>query len=166
MGEIDNYSRFYGLLRQLPQHFDRDEMKRTLVLQWTNNRTESLREMTRSEYNACCLALEELTGRKDQQRKARSSCLRLMQKIGIDTTDWTRINLFCQDKRICGKVFGRLNVEELHSLETKLRSIERKGGLKRTQRTGNSVQSTENRVQSTEESSQQFVVLLQQYGIC
>ena len=159
MQEVENFSRFYGLLRLLPSHFDRDELKRELVMQWTGNRTDHLREMTRSEYDACCTALEELTGRKVQLRKGRSTCLRLMQKLGIDTTDWGRVNMFCQDPRICGKPFGRLHVDELHGLELKLRSIARKGGLKRTQR-------REYREQSTEESSQQFVVLLQQYGLC
>ena len=53
-----------------------------------------------------------------------------MQKLGIDTTDWTRINAFCQDPRIAGKVFARLSNEELEQLSVKLRSIRRKGGLK------------------------------------
>ena len=53
-----------------------------------------------------------------------------MQKVGIDTTDWTRINAFCEDQRIAGKVFARLTNEELEQLSVKLRSIQRKGGLK------------------------------------
>jgi hypothetical protein len=86
--------------------------------------------MTRTEYEACCEAIERLTGRKDEQKKKRSLCLKLMQKLGIDTTDWTRINAFCQDQRISGKVFGRLTIEELDALSEKLRAIQRKGGLK------------------------------------
>ena len=35
-----------------------------------------------------------------------------MQKLGIDTTDWTRINAFCQDQRIAG-VFSLLSNEEV-----------------------------------------------------
>ena len=49
---------------------------------------------------------------KDVQRKHRRQCLRLMQKLGIDTTDWTRINAFCQDQRIAG-VFSLLSNEEV-----------------------------------------------------
>jgi hypothetical protein len=86
--------------------------------------------MTKAEYNACCEAIERLTGRKDEQKTKRSLCLKLMQKLGIDTTDWTRINAFCQDQRISGKVFGRLTIEELDALAEKLRAIQRKGGLK------------------------------------
>ena len=55
---------------------------------------------------------------------------KLMQQAGIDTTDWQRINDFCRHPRIAGKEFARLTLEELDSLQTKLRSIMRKGGLK------------------------------------
>ena len=128
--EVTNFARFYASFNRLPCEGDRDDMKRDLVRQWTWNRTDSLREMTKAEYNACCEAMERLTGRKDEQKAKRSQCLKLMQKLGIDTTDWTRINAFCQDQRIAGKVFARLTNEELDTLATKLRSIQRKGGLK------------------------------------
>lgn len=128
--EVTNFARFYASFNLLPCRGDRDDMKRDLVRQWTWNRTDSLREMTRTEYEACCEAIERLTGRKDEQKKKRSLCLKLMQKLGIDTTDWTRINYFCQDQRIAGKAFARLTNEELDTLATKLRSIQRKGGLK------------------------------------
>ena len=128
--EVTNFARFYASLNRLPSETDKETMKRDLVREWTWGRTDSLREMTRAEYDACCDALERLTGRKDEQRKKRSTCLKLMQKLGIDTTDWTRINAFCQDHRICRKPFGRLTNEELDALAVKLRSIQRKGGLK------------------------------------
>ena len=97
---------------------------------FTNGRTMSLREMTSKEYAAMCASLEEQTGWKAQVRKKRSLCLKLMQQAGIDTTDWQRINDFCRHPRIAGKEFARLTLEELDSLQTKLRSIMRKGGLK------------------------------------
>lgn len=128
--EVTNFARFYASFNRLPCGGDRDDMKRDLVRQWTWNRTDSLREMTKAEYNACCEAMERLTGRKDKQKAKRSLCLKLMQKLGIDTTDWTRINAFCQDQRIAGKVFARLTIEELDALAEKLRAIQRKGGLK------------------------------------
>ena len=128
--EVTNFARFYASFNRLPCGGDRDDMKRDLVRQWTWNRTDSLREMTKAEYNACCEAMERLTGRKDEQKKKRSQCLKLMQKLGIDTSDWTRINYFCQDQRIAGKPFARLTNEDLDALAVKLRSIQRKGGLK------------------------------------
>lgn len=120
-----NYARFYTLLKKLP-----GADKETLVSSFTNGRTMSLREMTSKEYAAMCASLEEQTGWKAQVRKKRSLCLKLMQQAGIDTTDWQRINDFCRHPRIAGKEFARLTLEELDSLQTKLRSIMRKGGLK------------------------------------
>lgn len=128
--EVTNFARFYASFNQLPCSGDRDDMKRDLVRQWTWNRTDSLREMTKAEYDGCCNALERITGRKDEQKKKRSQCLKLMQKMGIDTSDWTRVNAFCQDQRIAGKVFAQLTNEELDALADKLRAIQRKGGLK------------------------------------
>ncbi|UVP10433.1 hypothetical protein NXW19_20070 [Bacteroides ovatus] len=127
--EVTNFARFFAAFNKLPYNGSREEFKKQVVLQYTWNRTDSLREMTRREYNDCCDALEKLNGQKDEQKKRRSECLKLMQKIGIDTTDWIRINAFCQDPRITGKVFARLSNEELEQLSVKLRSIQRKGGL-------------------------------------
>ena len=52
-----NYARFYVLLNRLPTA-DRDELKATLVSQYTGGRTESLREMTNKEYDAMCDAAD------------------------------------------------------------------------------------------------------------
>ena len=128
--EVNNFARFYAAFNRMPCSGDREGMKRDLVRQWTWNRTDSLREMTRTEYDACCDAMERITGIRDDQKKKRSACLKLMQQMGIDTTDWNRINAFCQDQRIAGKPFARLKNEELDALAVKLRSIQRKGGLK------------------------------------
>ena len=120
-----NYARFYTLLKKLP-----GADKETLVSSFTDGRTTSLREMKVKEYDAMCASLEEQTGWKAQVKKKRSLCLKLMQKAGIDTTDWQRINDFCRHPRIAGKVFAQLSLADLDSLQTKLRSIMRKGGLK------------------------------------
>lgn len=136
--EVTNFARFYGILKASYKFATKelgDEFKEGVVSQFTDGRTTSLREMTKKEYDTMCDKLEGATARllrsvKDEQRKHRSKCLRLMQKIGIDTTDWTRVNAFCEDPRIAGKVFARLTNEELEQLSVKLRSIQRKGGLK------------------------------------
>lgn len=136
--EVTNFARFYGILKASYKFATKelgDEFKEGVVSQFTNGRTTSLREMTRREYDTMCDKLEGATAHllrtvKDEQRRQRSKCLRLMQKVGIDTTDWIRINAFCEDQRIAGKVFARLTNEELEQLSVKLRSIQRKGGLK------------------------------------
>lgn len=130
MSAIPNYHRFYASLKRLQDTGDKEELKETLVSSFTNGRTTSLREMSVKEYETMCISLEEQTGWKIELKKKRSLCLKLMQLAGIDTTDWQRINDFCRHPKIAGKVFARLNVADLDVLQTKLRSIIRKGGLK------------------------------------
>ena len=129
---VTNFVRFYGILKKSYKFATKelgDEFKEGVVSQFTNGRTTSLREMTRKEYDLMCDKLEGATAQllrsaKDEQRRHRSRCLRLMQMLGIDTTDWTRIKPFAS------KVFSKLSNEELEQLSVKLRSIQRKGGLK------------------------------------
>lgn len=136
--QVSNYARFYGILRQGYKFATKelgDDFKAGVVSQFTDGRTTSLREMTRKEYDTMCDKLEEATGlllraAKEKRRKLRSRCLKQMQRLGIDTTDWTRINAFCEDARIAGKPFARLECDELEALAVKLRTIGRKGGLK------------------------------------
>lgn len=134
--EVTNFARFYALFNKLPYDGDREEFKKSIVKQYTKNRTDSLREMTLKEYNACCNALGKLTGEeewrqrlRDELRRQRSVCLKLMQKLGIDTTDWARVNDFCRNPRIAGKPFARITTEELEQLAVKLRAIMRKRSL-------------------------------------
>ena len=127
-----NYARFYVLLNRLPTT-DREELKAQLVSQFTGGRTESLREMTDKEYDALCDELQ----RQDANRRARdiyraelrrrrSAALHLMQKLGIDTTDWKRVDAYCLQPRLAGKEFQKLTVDELETLSIKLRIILRK----------------------------------------
>lgn len=125
--EVTNYGRFYKALGTLTCYGSREELKRMLVWQYTGGRTTSLREMTYQEYQALCLAMEKRDGSREELRRQRSAALKLMQQLGVDTTDWAQINDFCRHPRITGKEFGRLSIEELMGLATKLRSIKRKG---------------------------------------
>ena len=126
---VDNYHRFYALLKSLPGG-RADDTKETLVWSFTDGRTTSLKEMSQQEYDAMCASLEERTGWKEQLKKKRSLCLKLMQKAGIDTTDWQRINDFCRNPKIAGKEFAQLGVKDLDALQVKLRAIMSKGGLR------------------------------------
>ena len=126
---VENYHRFYASLSRLPGG-DTEDMKETLVSSFTDGRTTHLHEMTQSEYDSMCSSLEARTGWKEKLRKKRSVCLRLMQKAGVDTTDWQRINAFCRNPKIAGKEFAQLGVKDLDALQMKLRAIMRKGGLR------------------------------------
>ena len=127
-----NYARFYTLLKKMP-----GADKETLVAQYTDGRTTSLRETTRQEYDRMCRDMERETGYDEfvegirrQLRCRRSEVLKLMQQLGIDTTDWNRVDAFCKDVRIAGKAFRHISIDELEALAVKLRTIARKGGLK------------------------------------
>lgn len=125
---MKSYRRFWRAWNRL-SHRDSEEEKRLMVQNWTNGRTEHLSEMTQAEYDAACKELEAASGYDRELKRRRSICLRLMQGLQIDTSDWQRVNDFCRHPRISGKPFGRLSVEELKSLSVKLRAIARNGGL-------------------------------------
>ena len=128
---MENYARFYASFNELPYSGDREDFKKDIVAQFTWNRTTSLKEMTKEEYNACCNALEKMSGRKDKIKKERSCVLKLMQKMGVNTSDWPTVDNFCMNPRIAGKRFSHIGLEELIALQKKLRAIERNGGLKK-----------------------------------
>jgi hypothetical protein len=132
MGTERNYARFYALLKKMP-YAD----KETLVEQYTHGRTTHLHETTASEYRTMCDEMERVTGYAErrkalqaQLRKKRSACLRLMQQLGVNTTDWPTVDNFCRNPRVSGKRFAQLNEEELGALQVKLRMIKKHGGLK------------------------------------
>ena len=128
MNHVDNYRKFYKLLKLLP-----GADKETLVRQFTNERTEHLRQMTDKEYELMCNEMERVAGYDERRaallkakRKARSGVLHQMQLWGVNTADWQAVDRFCEDKRIVGKVFRFLDSEELSDLNTKLRAMNRK----------------------------------------
>lgn len=67
---------------------------------------------------------------REELRRRRSAVLHLMQKQGIDTTDWNRVDAYCLNPRISGKEFRRLTVDELETVAIKLRMIQRKNADK------------------------------------
>ena len=127
-----DYKVFYALLRKLP-HVDKEE----LVMQFTDGRTTSLREMTDLEYNQMVAALEEASApSRAELKRWRSSALLRIGRLGINTIDnWDGINSFVSSSKIAGKPFYNLNTAELQQLVRKLEAIERKGGLKSLEKT-------------------------------
>ena len=107
--------------------------KETLVYQFTQGRTVHLRQMSAKEYDAMCRQMEDITGYDERRRKqydilckARSGVLHQLQIYGIDTTDWNRVDAFCKDPRIAGKLFKELDADELNGLNAKIRIIIKK----------------------------------------
>lgn len=131
MQEVTNFARFYSILKRVPKIGDNEYLKKEMVSVATGGRTESLKEITRKEYDDLCNLLEKRFPEKrniylEQRRKRRSVCLKLLQKIGVDTTCWADINDYCRSPRIAGKVFADLDIEELEHLSIKLRMILKK----------------------------------------
>lgn len=131
MGKVANYARFYALLKRMPGN--QEDLKEQLVLTYTGNRTTSLKEMKQSEYDTMCASMQDTVngGISDAEFKARiksyrSNVLHWLQVIGVDTTDWDRVDAYCLDSRIAGKVFRKLTIPELEALVPKLKAIARK----------------------------------------
>lgn len=120
-----NYAAFYALLKSMP-----GASKEDLVLQWTNGRTSSLKEMSEREYSLMIRQLRQQVENLEEKKKARSAVLKQFQLYGIDTTDWDAIDRFCCNVRIAGKPFRYLTIPELKSLRVKMLSIRNKAELK------------------------------------
>ena len=124
LNKPENYAAFYSLLNRLPTS-DRDALKESIVSQYTEGRTTSLRDMTLKEYSAAVSAMQKLVP-PTYQEQLRKILRHQMQLLGIDTADWDRVNAFCRDSRIAGKEFRELDCEALDTLQVKLRAIRRK----------------------------------------
>ena len=120
-----NYAAFYALLKRMP-----GASKEDLVLQWTNGRTSSLKEMSEREYTLMIRQLRQQVENLEEKKKARSAVLKQFQLYGIDTTDWDAVERFCCNARIAGKPFRYLTIPELKSLRVKMLSIRNKAELK------------------------------------
>lgn len=136
MAGVDNYGRFFGLLKLMPGA-DKD----VLVEQFTNGRTTHLHLMSRQEYEVMCAEMERVSGygarraaRRDALRKARSGALRQIQLWGVDTTNWDKVNAFCEQPRIAGKAFRSLDCDGLYALNRKVRAMIRKRAERNSQK--------------------------------
>jgi len=130
MQEIINYAQFYALLKRMPYVGDKEDLKRELVYQGTNGRTESLKEVTKNEYSQILSIMKKACPNdkpwREELRRRRSVCLKLMQKIGVDTTDWSAVNRYSKSKKIAGKEFRYLSCDELNDMSIRLRMILKK----------------------------------------
>ena len=120
-----NYAAFYALLKSMP-----GASKEDLVLQWTNGRTSSLKEMSEREYTLMIRQLRQQVENLEEKKKARSAVLKQFQLYGIDTTYWDAVDRFCASPRIAGKAFRYLTIAELKTLRVKMLSIRNKAELK------------------------------------
>jgi hypothetical protein len=136
-----SHARFYALLKQIPQ-MGKDE----LVWQYSRLSTNSLSEFCEHdpqgyERMICDMQklVDEINGHKPRNpdtvelKRLRSAILHRLQKHGIDTTDWSRVNAFMRQSRIAGKTLGEMSIEEMKALIPKLQNILAKDKAKRAQ---------------------------------
>lgn len=132
--EITNFARFHAALGRIAHRGEGEDFKRDVVRQFTSGRTDSLRGMTRREYDAACAALERMAprprfdvdARRQELRRLRSAALHQMQLLGVDTADWGRVDEFCRNPRIDGRDFRHIDAADLELLVRKLRAIRAK----------------------------------------
>lgn len=128
-----NYARLYCLLGEVMPQLDREEAKELVASAVSNDRTTSLRELTEEEFQAALGYLSrQLKESSAEVKKARSRALHQLQKYGIDTTDWDRVNGFVAQAKIAGKPFYHLDVKELDQLTNKMRAIISKSNKSKT----------------------------------
>lgn len=103
------------------------ETKRQMLLELTDGRTDSTKGLTDREAVYLCGYLNGQSQDTDTERamlrRRRSGVLARMQRYGVDTTDWERVDAFCLDPRIAGKRFYNLDAGELLDLIAKLERI-------------------------------------------
>lgn len=112
-----------------------EDTRRNLIYELTDGRTSSTAGLTYAEaqYLAGYITGAAGTTLDDKAlKRQRSAVLLRLQKIGIDTTDWNRVNAFLEDIRIAGNPFYKLDYEELTGLIPKLEAILKKQTEKQT----------------------------------
>jgi mevalonate kinase len=126
-----SHARFYALLKQIPQ-----SDKEQFVWEYSGMLTTSLSEFVErkpQEYRQMISDMQNLVNEmnvhssndaiKAELKRLRSAILHRLQKHGVDTTDWNKVNAFMRQPRIAGKTLGEMNLEELKSFIPKLQSI-------------------------------------------
>lgn len=139
MESKNDYRRFWALLREMPGA-EKDE----IVWQFTGGRTTHLHLMTADEYRRMLRMMDGIVrhDRRERLRRRRSMCLHLLQKIGVDTSDWARVNAYCMNPRIAGRPFPEVSAEGLSELSVKLRMILKKQVQRKSSRASGNVVST------------------------
>lgn len=122
------FDRFFALLAKMP-----GADKEDLIWSASGMLTTSLREFHEKNpegYKRMLANMQvevnKITIDNEQKiiiKSLRSSILTRLQKHGVDTTDWKRINKFLEQPRISGKRLYDMSIDEMRALIPKLESI-------------------------------------------
>lgn len=132
MKKTQNHSQFWTLFRQLPgvDLSDVQTCKDDYVWQASNMLTTSLNDFLERNPTGYKQMISKLQNAITTAKNAnvdiklyRSGVLTRLQKYGVDTTNWTKVNAFLKQPQVAGKVMYELSVDEMRSLITKLESM-------------------------------------------
>jgi Holliday junction resolvasome RuvABC DNA-binding subunit len=124
------HGRFFAALKQMP-----GATKEDIVAAYTNGKTTSLSDFYYLNERGCRQMVSDLelkvktlnTVSKLQTDKIikqkRSAILKRLQKHGVDTTDWRKVNAFLEQPKIAGKRLYEMTIDEMQALIAKLESI-------------------------------------------
>lgn len=126
------HARFHGLLANIPF-----TTKEELVWECSGMLTTSLSEFFKKNPRGYKAMLEHMQQIVDSMpinnkpekanqaeiKKLRSAILHRLQKHGIDTTSWERVNNFMKNPRIAGKLLYEMTEEEMRHFIPKMESI-------------------------------------------
>lgn len=108
------------------------DLKQQLVSAASDNRTDSLKELTDAEYSQLIRFMADSIGKlnknkpaTEEERRLRSVVLKLLDKLGIHAIndDWSAVNTFLLNPKISGRLLYEMNGDELGVLIRKLNSI-------------------------------------------
>lgn len=134
------HGRFYVLLKQLPY-----QSKQDLVWNYSNMLTDSLSEFYEKDpsgYRRMISDMQsmvnnmEVPNEKGNDRtikKLRSGILYRLQKHGVDTTDWDKVNRFMENPRIAGKRLYQMTEDEMRAFIPKMERILQKDAERQEQ---------------------------------
>jgi hypothetical protein len=90
---------------------------------------DSTKKLTPEQLEECILGLQKEKAKRNKEydkptRIACSKCLGLMTDIGVKTSDWAKVNAFCEQPRMLnGKRLYDLTLEELEAFAKKLHAV-------------------------------------------
>lgn len=127
---MSTHARFFDLLAKIPF-----ADKKELVWQYSNMLTNSLSEFRSKDpagYSRMIEDLQKLVNNMNNKpqpdgekriKELRSAILHRLQKHGVDTTNWAKVNAFMEQPRIAGKRLYDMTEAEMQALIPKLEAI-------------------------------------------
>lgn len=123
------HARFYGLIKHFP-HLTKED----IVWQYSGMLTTSLSTFYEKKPGAYFAMISEMqkiangmktpaTPDQNSIKKLRSAILHRLQKHGVDTTNWDKVNRFMENPRIAGKRLYNMSEAEMKAFIPKMESI-------------------------------------------